>query len=67
MLVKGGNGWTHKFWRDPSGALCKVCGEEGLEHVNMKQILELQRVESINRMLNIGLQQAIENNFQLPQ
>jgi hypothetical protein len=35
LLVKGENGWNHKFIKDVN-KMCKVCGEKAEEHVNIK-------------------------------
>ena len=38
MLIKGPNGWTHKFWRYESlDIICRVCGEQEFDHANMRQ------------------------------
>lgn len=32
MLIKGPNGWTHKFVKREYADSCKICEEEAYEH-----------------------------------
>lgn len=34
LLVKGANGWLHRFAKNPFTQLCKVCNGYAMDHVS---------------------------------
>ena len=44
LLINDGGGWKHKYYTNSGTGPCKICGEEGKEHIDEQRKVEEQEL-----------------------